>query len=148
MKLSGVQEKFHRCHKYFWKNIASILFRSFDREWKGRSIMEKGISGYLGTYFNKNIVLRLASTAKVFSWIIVIFYFLQWFLQVVTTLLQVSRGFWIGMGFTDIAQNILWLFEQPLRGLVYFAVLQGMAQALLMFMDMEDNTRRATRSTK
>ena len=46
------------------------------------------------------------------------------------------------MGFTDIAQSILYLFEQPLRGVVYFIVLQGVAQALLMFMDMEDNTRR------
>jgi hypothetical protein len=107
--------------------------------------MEDRITDYLGTYFNKNIVLRLASTARVFSWIVVIFYSIQWLLQVGTTLLQVSRGFWMGMGFTDIAQNILWLFEQPLRGLVYFAVLQGMAQALLMFMDMEDNTRRSAR---
>jgi hypothetical protein len=110
--------------------------------------MEKGMSEYLGTYFNKNIVLRLVSTARIFSWIVAVFYFLQWFLQVGTTLLQVSRGFWMGMGFTDIAQNILWLFEQPLRGLVYFAVLQGMAQALLMFMDMEDNTRRVARGGK
>jgi hypothetical protein len=110
--------------------------------------MEKQTNDYFGTYFSKNIVLRLASTAKVFSWIVVIFYFIQWLLQVGTTLLQVSRGFWMGMGFTDIVQNILWLFEQPLRGMVYFAVLQGMAQALLMFMDMEDNTRRAARGVK
>jgi hypothetical protein len=110
--------------------------------------MEKQTNGYFGTFFNKSIVLRLASTARVFSWIVVIFYFIQWLLQVGTTLLQVSRGFWMGMGFTDIAQNILWLFEQPLRGMVYFAILQGMAQALLMFMDMEDNTRRAARGVK
>jgi hypothetical protein len=32
-----------------------------------------------------------------------------------------------------------------LRGVVYFVVLQGVAQALLMFMDMEDNTRRVAR---
>jgi hypothetical protein len=49
------------------------------------------------------------------------------------------------MGFTDVAQNVIWLCEQPLRGLVYFIVLQGVAQALLIVMDIEDNTRRAAR---
>jgi hypothetical protein len=29
---------------------------------------------------------------------------------------------------------------------VYFVVLQGLAQGLLIFMDMEDNTRRAARN--
>jgi len=101
-------------------------------------------TGFLGTYFNKETVLKLANTAKVFAWIILSFYAVQWILQLGTFFLQFSRGFWNGMGFTDVAQNILWQFEQPLRGLVYFVVLQGVAQALLMFMDIEDNTRRKT----
>ena len=101
---------------------------------------------FLGTYFSKDAALRLASVAKLFSWIVAAFYCIQWLLQVGTLFLQISRGFWAGMGFTDIAQNILWLFEQPLRGLVYFVVLQGVAQALLMFMDVEDNTRRVARN--
>ena len=100
---------------------------------------------FLGTYFDKDTVLKLASVARVFSWIIAGFYLVQWLLQVGTFFLQYARGFWTAVGFTDIAQNILWQFEQPLRGLVYFVVLQGVAQALLMFMDMEDNTRRAAR---
>jgi hypothetical protein len=98
---------------------------------------------FLGTYFSKDTILKLASAAKIFSWIIAGFYSVQWLLQIGTFFLQFARGFWTGMGFTDIAQNILWLCEQPLRGLVYFVVLQGVTQALLMFMDMEDNTRRA-----
>jgi hypothetical protein len=98
-----------------------------------------------GTYFSKDIVIKLVSIAKVISWIVAGFYIVQWLLQIVTFFLQFVRGFWAGMGFTDVSQNILWLFEQPLRGLVYFVVLQGVAQALLMFMDLEDNTRRAAR---
>ena len=100
---------------------------------------------FLGTYFSKDTVLKLTSVAKIFSWIIAGFYVVQWILQIGTFFLQFDRGFWVGMGFTDVTQNILWQFEQPLRGLVYFVVLQGVAQALLMFMDMEDNTRRAAR---
>jgi hypothetical protein len=100
---------------------------------------------FLGTYFSKETVLKLASGARIFSWIIAGFYIVQWLVQIGTSFLQIVRGFWAGMGFTDIAQNMLWLLEQPLRGLVYFVVLQGVAQALLIFMDMEDNTRRTAR---
>lgn len=106
--------------------------------------MEKRVS-FLGTYFSKETVLRLASLAKVFSWVVVGVYSLEWLVQAVAMVLQFVRGFWSGMGFTDIVQSVLYLFEQPLRGLVYFIVLQGVAQALLIFMDTEDNTRRAAR---
>ena len=106
---------------------------------------KKSNTGYLGTYFNKDLVLRISATAKIFSWIIAGFYIIQWLLQVSTFILQMARGFWVGMGFTDIAQNLLWLCEPPLRGLVYFAVLQVISQLLLMGMDIEDNTRRAAR---
>ena len=109
--------------------------------------MEKR-ENFLGTYFSKDVVLKLASVAKIFAWIVAGFYIIQWLAQVGTAFLQVAGGFWVGLGFTDIVQNILGLFEQPLRGLVYFVVLQGVAQALLMFMDMEENTRRAARGGK
>jgi hypothetical protein len=103
---------------------------------------------FLGTYFNKDSVLKLAAVARIFAWIVAVFYMLQWLLQVGTFFLQYLRGFWAGSGFTDIAQNIIWLLEQPLRGLVYFVVLHGIAQALLIFMDLEENTRRAARGNK
>jgi hypothetical protein len=106
--------------------------------------MEKRVN-FLGTYFSKDTVLRLTSVAKFFSWIVVGVYALLWLIQALAMILQIGRGFWTGMGFTDVVQSILYLFEQPLRGLVYFIVLQGVAQALLMFMDMEDNTRRTAR---
>jgi magnesium-transporting ATPase (P-type) len=106
--------------------------------------MEKHAS-FLGTYFNKDTVLRMSVFAKIFSWVVVGIYGVEWLVQVLATLLQISRGFWTGMGVTDVLQSILPLFEQPLRGVVYFVVLQTAAQALLLFMDMEDNTRRAAR---
>jgi uncharacterized ion transporter superfamily protein YfcC len=107
--------------------------------------MEK-YGNFLGTYFSKDTVLRLTVVAKILSWVVVGVYSLEWMVQALAMILQLARGFWTGMGFTDVAQSILYLFEQPLRGVVYFVVLQGMAQALQMFMDMEDNTRRAARN--
>ena len=55
------------------------------------------------------------------------------------------RGFWAGMGFTDYVQNILFIIERPFRGIAYFFALQAIGKALLILMDMEDNTRRAAR---
>jgi len=107
--------------------------------------MEKR-ENFLGTYFSKDNVVRLVSVAKILSWVVVGVYTLEWLIQVLAMILQIARGFWTGMGFTDVAQSILSLFEQPLRGVVYFVVLQGVAEALQMFMDMEDNTRRAARN--
>ena len=105
-------------------------------------------ANFLGTYFSKDTVLKLTSVAKIFSWVVAGFYTVQWLVQLGTMLLQVTRGFWAGSGPTDIAQSILGLFEQPLRGLVYFVVLQGMAQGMFMFMDIEDNTRRTACGVK
>jgi hypothetical protein len=96
---------------------------------------------FFGTIFNKDVVIRISRVAKVFAWLIMIFYAIQWLLQVGILFSQVTRGFWMGLGITDIAQNLLWLIEQPLRGLVYFVVLQGVAQVLLMILDIENNTR-------
>jgi hypothetical protein len=109
--------------------------------------MDKRVN-FLGTYFNKDAAVKLIAVAKTLSWVVVGVYTLEWLVQALAMILQVSRGFWTGMGFTDAAQSILYLFEQPLRGVVYFIVLQGVAQALMIFMDLEDNTRRTARGVE
>jgi hypothetical protein len=110
--------------------------------------MEEKHSSYLGTYFSKETMLRLVSIAKIFSWVVIGIYAAQWFVQLVINILSIARGFWAGMGYTDIAMSFILLFEQTLRGGVYFIVLQAVAQVLLLFMDMEDNTRRAARNAE
>ena len=103
---------------------------------------------FLGVYFNPDVILRLVSVARVLSWVVVGVYAVEWLDQAVAMIMQVSHGYLAGMGFTDVLQSILYLFEQPLRGVVYFVVLQGVAQALLVFMDIEDNTRRTARESE
>lgn len=109
--------------------------------------MEKK-QNFLGTYFSKETILLINRVAKVLSWVVLGIYALQWFFQIVSFLLQVTRGYWFGMGLTDYANTIIALFEMPLRGVVYFVVLQAVAQVLLLFMDIEDNTRRAARDAE
>jgi hypothetical protein len=110
--------------------------------------MEEKRNSFLGTYFSKEIMIRLVSVAKIASWVVVGIYVMQFVTQVVIMVLQIVRGFWVGMGYTDIVMSFIILFEQCLRGVVYFIVLQAISQVLLLFMDMEDNTRRAARSAE
>jgi len=105
---------------------------------------EKG-SGFMGTYFDRTVVLRIVRVAEIASWVVLVVYGIQMLLSAGVLVLQFLRGFMQGMGFTDLLQQILWVLEQPFRGIVYFVGLQAVAKILLMFMDIEDNTRRAAR---
>lgn len=106
--------------------------------------MDKPLN-FLGSYFNKDIVLRLVAVARILSWVVVAVYLLEWLVHSLAMISQIAGGSWMGMGFMDVTQNILLMLEEPLRGAVYFIVLQGLSQGLLTFMDIEDNTRRVAR---
>ena len=100
---------------------------------------------FLGTYFDRSVVLRIVRGAEVASWVVLAVYSLQFLLAIAVFVLSYARGFMQGLGFTDLAQQFLFVLEQPFRGIVYFLGLQALAKILLMFMDIEDNTRRAAR---
>ncbi|MFL7868754.1 MAG: hypothetical protein AB8I58_08000 [Anaerolineales bacterium] len=102
-------------------------------------------SGFLGTYFDRSVVLRIVRVAEISSWVVLVVYTLQLLTSALTLSLQYIRGFMPGLGFTDTFQQWLFVLEQPFRGIVYFVGLQAIAKILLMFMDIEDNTRRAAR---
>jgi hypothetical protein len=105
---------------------------------------DKG-SEFLGTYFDRSVVLRIVRGAEIASWVVLVVYALQLLLSATVFILSYMRGFMQGLGFTDLAQQLLFVLEQPFRGVVYFLGLQALAKILLMFMDIEDNTRRAAR---
>jgi hypothetical protein len=107
--------------------------------------MKENRIGFLGTYFNKDAVLRLSRASKILAWIVLVVYGFQLFLSIGVYVQQILRGFWAGMSFPDIVQNFLYSFEQPLHGVVYFFALLGISQLLLVFLDIEDNTRQAAR---
>jgi len=92
--------------------------------------------------------LKLSRLAVLFSWIVVVVYGSQFALSVLVYFLQLVRGQNYGLGPTDYVQQLLWLVEQPFRGVVYFVALQALGKILLMFMDIEVNTRRAARANQ
>ena len=105
---------------------------------------EKG-PGFFCTYFDRTVVLRIVRVAEISSWVVLLVYAAQLVVSAAVLILQYVRGFMQWAGITDTTQQILFVLEQPFRGIVYFIGLQAIAKILLMFLDIEDNTRRAAK---
>jgi hypothetical protein len=105
-------------------------------------------TNFAGVYFDRDSVLRLARLASIFAWISLAYYAVQALLALTVFILQIVRGLMVFPGFTDFAQQFLWIFQPALPGLWNFIGLQAVGKILLIFMDMEDNTRRAARSVR
>jgi hypothetical protein len=105
-------------------------------------------TNFLGTYFDRDSVIRMAKLITILSWVMAGIYILDMLFSVGVFVLQYTRGLMPGMGFTDIFQNILFNVERPLHGLLYFAALQVVSKGLLILLDVEDNLRRAARGNK
>ena len=103
-------------------------------------------TNFAGTYFDRDSVIRLARLANIFAWTALIYYAVQVVVSLTTFALQLARGFIILPGFTDFAQQMIWYIQPAMPGLWNFIGLQAVGKALLIFMDMEDNTRRAARN--
>ena len=102
-------------------------------------------ASFMGTYFDRSVVLRIVRVSEIASWVVLVVYALQLMISALTLSLQYIRGFMPGFGFTDTFQQWLFVLEQPFRGIVYFVGLQAIAKILLMFMDIEENPRRTAR---
>ena len=100
---------------------------------------------FFGTYFDRDTIVKVSRWADILSWIVVVVYAIDLLFTLGVFILQFARGFWAGVGFTDLFTNILIIVERPFRGVVYFIALQGIGKTLLILLDMEANTRRAAR---
>ena len=103
---------------------------------------------FLGTYFDRDMVMRLARWAQISAWVILSIYLLTWLISLGQFLIQFRTGLFYnkGMGILDVMNFFTPLLLQPLPGILYFFSLQGIAHFLNIFMDVEENTRRAARS--
>ncbi|HNB41362.1 MAG TPA: hypothetical protein PLG52_07670 [Anaerolineales bacterium] len=102
-------------------------------------------TNFAGTYFDKDAVIRIAKLLKLASWIVAGVYFFQFVVNVGIFTLQIFRKLLYFGGPTDFMQQLLWQVQPSLAGLIFFASLQAIALALLILLDIEDNTRRAAR---
>jgi hypothetical protein len=104
-------------------------------------------ASFLGTYFDRDGVLRFSRLADVVAWVVLTIYLLWWLTSILMFLGQYLNGMYFDKGGTFL--NAINLFAgqlQPLLpGVFYFFALQAVSKSLLIFLDMEDNTRRAAR---
>ncbi|MFH1186046.1 MAG: hypothetical protein V1755_13560 [Chloroflexota bacterium] len=100
---------------------------------------------FLGTYFDRDVMMRLSRILGVLSWVVAAIYAADLTLALTVMGVQYARGFMVGMAVTDLLQQLLYIIERPLHGILYFAVLQSLSHGLLIALDIEDNTRRERR---
>ena len=104
-------------------------------------------TGFLGTYFDRDAVLRIARLAGVLAWVLLAVY-------AYTTLVSIGQ-FWFlvasgaasyeGANIFDRMSIPTLQLSQLMPGIVYFIILKVAQQALLILLDVEDNSRRAAR---
>jgi hypothetical protein len=104
-------------------------------------------SGFVATYFSKEVVMRIAQYAEIASWVVLGVYAFDLALSMGVYVLQMTRGLIGPMGPSDVLVNAVYLIERPFRGVAYFFALQAVGHILLILLDIEDNTRRGARRT-
>jgi hypothetical protein len=95
---------------------------------------------FLGTYFDRDSVLRWVRWTRILGWAIFAVYVIQYLYETGMTLFNSFRGGypldWFYLGFN---------MGKPFQGAMILVVLHLLAFALLILLDIEDNTRRAAR---
>jgi hypothetical protein len=107
--------------------------------------MSESTEKFMGTYFDRDAVMRMARWLAILSWVVAAIYAWDVVLSLGIWVLQYIRHLIMPMGFTDVAQQMLFIIERPLHGVLYFAAMQAVSKGLLIMLDIEDNTRRAAR---
>ena len=83
---------------------------------------------FMGTYFDRDAVVKVSRWGDILSWVVVGVYAADLLLSAGVFLLQIIRQTFWGMGFTDYATNTLMIIERPFRGVVYFIALQAIGR--------------------
>ena len=108
---------------------------------------DKKPTTFMGTYFDRDAVMRLSRWADILAWVVLTLYLLTWIFQFILFLSQYFNGMLGDKGVTLL--TIFSLFSpylvQPIPGVLYFFALQAISKILLILLDVEDNTRRAAR---
>jgi hypothetical protein len=104
-------------------------------------------TGFLGTYFDRDVSLRVARLAGILAWVLLAFAVYSTVISIGQFLFLVASGSvsYEGLNLFDRMSVLTPHITQLAPGLVYFAMLKVAQQALLILLDVEDNSRRAAR---
>ena len=104
-------------------------------------------TGFLGTYFDRDVALRLARWAGILAWALLGMYTYTTLVSTGQFLSMLLSGVvsYAGTSIFDRLSIPTMQISQLVPGLVYFIMLKVAQQVLLILLDVEDNSRRAAR---
>lgn len=110
--------------------------------------MEEKRERFYGTFFNKDSVLKISRLAGFIAWVVLGIYLYTGSISFIQFLMQFSTGVYYqkGMSIFDLLSFFTPYLTQPMPGVVYFFGLKFVEHSLLIFLDMEESSRRAARS--
>ena len=97
-------------------------------------------TGFFGTYFDRDEVLRLERLVRIIAWIALAVYGIEAGYNAFQSFYNAFSG-----GYPLDWYLMITTLSQLLQGGVVFVVLNVGAKALLILLDIEDNTRRSAR---
>lgn len=105
-------------------------------------------TNFAGTYFDRDKVMKISRVAGIFAWVALGIYLFTSLNSFTQFMIQFATGVYYqkGMSAFDVLGFFTPYLLQAVPGLLYFAGLKFIQHALLILMDMEDNTRRAARN--
>jgi hypothetical protein len=104
-------------------------------------------TGFFGTYFDRDIAIRLARWAGILAWVLLGLYLYTTLVSVGQYLFLLASGVisYAGANIFDLMSIPTLQISQLIPGLVYFIMLKIAQQVVLILLDVEDNSRRAAR---
>ena len=101
----------------------------------------KQTTGFLGTYFDRNSILRLELWARIIAWGVLAAYAFEAGYNAFQNVYGALAG-----GYPLDWYSVFITLSHVLQGAVLFFLLQSAGKAMLILLDIEDNTRRAARA--
>ncbi len=102
----------------------------------------KPSSGFLGTYFELDSVLRLELWTRIMAWLVLAAYVAEAAYNAFQNVYGALTG-----GYPVDGYFVFVTLSHVFQGGMLFIILQVAANILLILLDIEDNTRRAARET-
>jgi len=96
----------------------------------------EGTGSFYGTYFDKDVVLRLSQWMVILGWLLLGSYLVEWGYMTFNSIYQALLG--------GYPMDWFYLFisvTRPLQGAMLWVILMAISRGLLILLDIEDNTR-------
>ncbi len=109
--------------------------------------MEEKRESFPGLFFDKSAILNLSRWAGILAWAALGVYLFTFVTSFAQFMIQFAAGLFFqkGMSFVDLLSFFNPYLTMPVPGIAYFFGLKFVQHSLLILMEMEENTRRASR---